>query len=278
MSRLRRGPTPYYHQISSILRERIANGELHPGDRVPSEEELRRMFSVSRATVRQALQALESDGLIRREPGRGSFVRCAPKDVAELKMTCLLEDLIALGIPAENQVSEIGVVWASRSVAEALGVELGDKVFSFLRIVAVKNEPFAANRIFLPAQMERCLEQADLASPHLLKTLEAKCGVIAVRADQVIEAVLASAHQANLLDVDAGTALLSVTRTSYDHRDKVVEHSVTLYRSDRTRFSVSQRQRKTAGGDWVLTARGPRSNEGVGRTLKIGRNDIRVAR
>lgn len=277
MTSLRRGPTPYYHQISSILREQITNGEFQPGDRVPSEEELRQMFLVSRATVRQALQALESDGLIRREPGRGSFVRCGSKDVAELKMTCLLEDLIALGIPAENQVSEIGIVRASRSVAEALGVELGDKVFTFLRIVAVKAEPFAANRIFLPEQLGRCLDVADLANPHLLKTLEAKCGVTAVRADQVIEAILAGAHQANLLDVDAGTALLSVTRTSFDQRDKCVEHSITLYRSDRTRFSVSQRQRRTAEGDWVLTARGPRSNEGVGRTLKIGRNDSKVA-
>ena len=277
MTRLRRGPTPYYHQISSILREQITNGEFRPGDRVPSEEELRQMFSVSRATVRQALQVLESDGLIRREPGRGSFVRCRSESIAELKMTCLLEDLIALGIPAENKVSEIGVARASRSVAEALGIDLGEKVFTFLRIVAVKDEPFAANRIFLPAQMERCLGEADLTDPHLLQTLETKCGAVAVRADQIIEAILANVNQASLLDVDVGTALLSVTRTSFDQRDRCVEHSITLYRSDRTRFSVSQRQRRTAAGDWVLTGRGPRSSEGVRGTLGTQLNNAKAA-
>ncbi|MBI3435958.1 MAG: winged helix-turn-helix transcriptional regulator, partial [Proteobacteria bacterium] len=45
---------PYYHQIEAIIREKIANGEWRPGDRVPSEEELRAMFGVSRTTVRQA--------------------------------------------------------------------------------------------------------------------------------------------------------------------------------------------------------------------------------
>lgn len=138
MANLRRGPTPYYHQISSMLRDQISNGDFGPGDRVPSEDELQKKFLVSRATVRQALQVLETDGLIRREPGRGSFVRCGSENVAELKMTCLLEDLIALGIPATNEVSEIGIVPASRSIAEAMGIERDASVFSFLRIVAVR--------------------------------------------------------------------------------------------------------------------------------------------
>lgn len=264
---LQRGPTPYYHQISAILRERINNGEFRPGDRVPSELELRQTFSVSRATVRQALQALEFDGLIRREPGRGSFALGPSKGVAELKMTCLLEDLIALGIPAETRVSEAGVVPASRSVAEAMGMATSERVFSFLRLAVVGDQPFAASRIFLPAAMERRLAKADLAVPHLLRILEIRCGVAPARADQVIEAILADARQASLLDVAAGTALLSVTRTSFDQRERAVEHSVALYRSDRVRFSISQRHRKSAAGDWVLTARGPRGADRVRAVL-----------
>jgi len=277
MANLQRGPTPYYHQISAILRERIQNREFRPGDRVPSEEELCRTFSVSRATVRQALQALELDGLIRREPGRGSFVLRPSKGIAELKMTCLLEDLIALGIPAQTKVSEVGVVQASRPVAEALGLDPGDKVFGFLRVAVVRDQPFAASRIFLPAEMERRLRKRDLAVPHLLRTLEMKCGVVPARADQVIEAILADPRQASLLDVAAGTALLSVTRTSFDQREKGVEHSVTLYRSDRVRFSISQRQRKSAAGDWVLTARGPRGAESVRAAVATGHVATRAA-
>lgn len=278
MTNLKRGPVPYYHQISTILRDRIANGEFRGGDKIPSEEDLRQMFTVSRATVRQALQALEHDGLIRREAGRGSFVRCGgDAGIAELKMTCLLEDLIALGIPAENKVSEVGIVSASRSVAQALGVNPGQSVFTFLRIVAVEDEPFAANRVFLHENVGMRLKNSDLADAHLLRTLEKKCGVVAARAEQVIEAILADAHQASFLNVDAGSALLSVTRSAFDQHETCIEYSITLYRSDRTRFSVSQRHRKSTADDWVLTARGPRGNEGLRAAMPLAKRQRRRA-
>lgn len=258
ISALRKGPTPYYHQIGAIVRQKIGNGEFRVGERIPSEDELQQMFRVSRATVRQALVGLERDGLIERNPGRGSFVRERAPGVAVVKMTCLLEDLIALGIPARNVVRENGVVAASASVAEALGIGAGEDVFSLLRLVMVGEDPFAAHRFFLPARMAYLLSREDLANPHLLKTLEARGGEQAASAEQLIEAVLADAGQANLLDVDAGGALLSITRTSFNQRKNPIEHSVTLYRSDRSRFFISQRQRKNDASAWDLDTTGPR--------------------
>lgn len=267
MNLLRRGPTPYYHQIGAIIREKIANGELRSGDRIPSEEELRQMFEVSRATVRQALQSLEHDGLISRQPGKGSFVRCGTEAVAEVKVTCLLDDLIALGVPAENRVASTAVVRASNVVAEALAITPGEDVFTFQRIVEVDGDPFAASRCFLPLWMKDHLDESDLADAQMLKTLQRACDVLPDRADQVLEAVMADASQANLLNVNAGAALLSCTRSTYDRNNIGLEHSVTLYRSDRTRFQISQRQRKNDANDWVLSARGPLGSRDVGKSF-----------
>ncbi|MET8008284.1 GntR family transcriptional regulator [Nonomuraea glycinis] len=70
------GAAPYrYQQIAASLREQIERGTLAPGSALPSEAELRRRFSASRNTVRQALSVLERDGLIVAEHGRGRFVR-----------------------------------------------------------------------------------------------------------------------------------------------------------------------------------------------------------
>ncbi len=271
MTTLKRGPVPYYHQISTVMRDRIANGEFRPGDKIPTEDELQQLFSVSCATVRQALQSLERDGLVKREAGRGSFVRYGATGIAELKMTCLLEDLIELGIPAKNRVSDVSVVAASRTVAQKLGIDPGQNVFTFLRIVAVEDQPFAVNRGFLHERMAQHLSRADLADAGLLRTLEKKCGVAAARAEQVIEAILADTHQASLLNVGMGSALLSVARSTFDHNDACIEYSVTLYRSDRTRFSVMQRHSKSTAGDWVLTERGARGSENARATLPSAR-------
>ncbi len=274
MIALNRGPTPYYHQIEAILRDKISGGELRVGDRLPSEERLCGMFEVSRATVRQAVQKLEHDGLVVREQGKGTFVSDAGGRVADLKMTCLLEDLIALGIPARTTVAEAGVVQSGAAVAEALGLRPGEPVFSFLRIVAVDDQPFSAAKVFFPAWIGDRLSADDLAGEHLLRTLSAKCGVEVTEADQVIEAVMADAYQANLLDVAAGTAVLSVTRTSFARSRVPVEYGATLYRSDRTRFLISQRPRKRGSGDWVLASRGARSSAvdaGPGQGRRTGR-------
>jgi GntR family transcriptional regulator len=72
---LERNYIPLYRQMDAILRDQMAGGQLQPGSRCPPEAELCLQYGVSRATVRQALGALERDGLIERTAGRGTFVR-----------------------------------------------------------------------------------------------------------------------------------------------------------------------------------------------------------
>ncbi|HEX5417088.1 MAG TPA: GntR family transcriptional regulator [Chloroflexota bacterium] len=70
----RRSFVPLYIQLRNIIQRQIMSGETPPGTALASEPALCRIHGVSRITVRQALGELESEGLIRREPGRGTFV------------------------------------------------------------------------------------------------------------------------------------------------------------------------------------------------------------
>ena len=71
-------PTPLYHQIYLILRDRIRAGVLARNALLPGEQELGRLFNVSRITVKRALNELAADGLISRHRGRGSIVTRGP--------------------------------------------------------------------------------------------------------------------------------------------------------------------------------------------------------
>ncbi|MBN2391687.1 MAG: extracellular solute-binding protein [Anaerolineae bacterium] len=70
----RTSPIPLYYQLKLHIRKQMESGELHPGDRLPTEMELCELFSISRAPVRQALTELAREGLIYRRAGQGSFV------------------------------------------------------------------------------------------------------------------------------------------------------------------------------------------------------------
>jgi GntR family transcriptional regulator len=257
---LKRGPTPYYHQIAGILRNKILEGALHVGDAIPSEEQLCADFGVSRATVRQALQNLVHENLLVREQGRGTFVSDAGRKTTDLKMTCILEDLITLGIPSEAMISDVGYVTVGPAISEALAVPAGEPVQSFLRKITVEDSPFSVRKCFLPLWIGERLDEADFLHENMLKTISTKCGVEVVEADQVIEAILADPAQAELLEVDPGAPLLAVTRTSYTKSRIPVEHGVSYFRSDRTRFFISQRQRKRGSEEWNLTKRGLRDD------------------
>jgi DNA-binding LacI/PurR family transcriptional regulator len=78
---------PVYVYIKRVLKNRIENGELPEGARVPSEMELAREYNVSRNPTRQALRDLELQGYIVRAPGRGSFVAPMARREKPLRIT-----------------------------------------------------------------------------------------------------------------------------------------------------------------------------------------------
>ncbi len=71
---------PLHVQLLNELRHLILSGKAEPGSRLPSESEFQRGLEISRSTIRQALNNAETEGLIERVPGKGSFVRLTPME------------------------------------------------------------------------------------------------------------------------------------------------------------------------------------------------------
>jgi DNA-binding GntR family transcriptional regulator len=69
------GPDPLWKQVADIIRGQIKSGELAPGRRVPSENDLTQQYGIARGTAKKALDSLVHEGLVRRVQGKGTFVR-----------------------------------------------------------------------------------------------------------------------------------------------------------------------------------------------------------
>ena len=93
---------PRYLQVASVLRRRIRDGRWAVGDRIATLEELEREFGVARVTVRQAIDLLQSEGLVKSFQGRGTFVTKAPDNDRWIQLATDWERLIA---PIRNNVA-----------------------------------------------------------------------------------------------------------------------------------------------------------------------------
>jgi len=236
-------PLPKYHQIYLLLCEQLAEGRFADG--LPGEFTLMEEFGVARVTVRRALEKMAADGLISREPGRGTRPIGAPvaaigqgaHDVQRANLGGLLENLVSMGLRTSVKVIDVQTVTASASVASALQLQPGDAVQKAVRVRSTREGPLSHITTYVPADVARKFGRRELARKPILVLLE-ESGVQVGRAHQTITARLADATLAQHLDVSVGSALLAVRRLVYDANERPVQWLHGLYRPDRYAYEM----------------------------------------
>lgn len=226
------GLLPKHHQVYLVLRQQIRDGVYGAADPLPPEKELSRQFGVARITVRRALERLEREGAIDRQRGRGTFVRpggAQPHVAASLSGS--IENLIAMGLRTEVRVIALDYLPAPADVASALGVARGTVVQRAVRVRAHAGVPFSHLTTWLPEDLGRSFDAEALRDTPLLVLLD-RAGVKARSAEQTITAKLAVPGVAELLGLQPGEPVLSITRVVSDAEGRAVEFIRGLYRPD----------------------------------------------
>jgi GntR family transcriptional regulator len=227
----------------------IASGELRGGERLGAERDLAVRLGVSRSTLRQALAALEGEGLVRRVPGRGggTFVAAPMVERDTSRIVGLPALLRGQGFRAGTRVVSAGVTTAEPRCASALGLVAGTLVLSIVRIRLADGAPLSLEHVCLPAERFPDLLEHSLGG-SLYELLGERYQVTPGEAEERIEVRLADDATAAVLVVPTGAPLLSVTRVTRDAEGVPFEFSHDLFRSDRTRITVRTRGRDTASG------------------------------
>ena len=155
---------PIHAQITAQLGASIRDGTLQPGTRLPAERDLAEALGVSRMTVRQALGALERDGLVRRAVGRagGTFVQEPKVERHPASTAGLSAELRRQGLAAGAEVVSAEVVPARPRTASALGLEPDEPVVVVVRVRLAAGKPLALERSSLPARLYPGIETLDL--------------------------------------------------------------------------------------------------------------------
>jgi len=239
-------PTPLYHQVYMILRNKIVSGDYGFDEVVPGEQQATEMFGVSRITAKRALNELAGEGLVKRERGRGTrVIYRAPTPPVVASVDGLLENLLSMGLETDVDLLAFDYVDPTPEVARFLHCPDGAQVQRAVRVRHLKGAPFSHLTTYVPEVIGRSYSRDDLASRPLLALLE-RSGIRIGRAEQTITATLADAPVSAALGLELGAPLLNIRRVVFDQAERPVEYISGLYRPDRYQYRMDLSR---VGGD-----------------------------
>ena len=220
---------PRYLQLHALLKEQILSGAYAEGSLLPSENQLSRQHQITRSMVRQALQELEKEGLIRKQQGKGSIVVRKDQKLGLLSFRGFSEVLGGSDHKASSRFLHLPrkEKWSNRFFFDLSEEEKKQACIYISRLREVDGKPVMLEHTYFPDVLEGFL-QKEWIEASLFKTLQAAHQVSVRSVEQYIRAILASPEMAVLLEVSEGTPLLKINRKYASSRPGFFIYS-TLY-------------------------------------------------
>jgi len=232
---------PSYAQLAEHLKTRIVRGDIPPGGRLPSEQQLIEETGLSRITVRHGLTLLEREGWIIRRQGLGTFAGQAI-DQELSRVRTIPEVFLSRGLSPEIEVRGFGVVTAPASAQLELGLRPRDRVVQIKRLYRHHGQPIALLHVYVPLSLRRhaeALRDERLPTETTFSIMERKLGVRLKEARHVIRAGVASTEVGRALHIRRGAPILILERVTFAEDGRPVEYDLFHYHSEHYKFSIT---------------------------------------
>lgn len=246
-------PTPRYYRIYRLLKQAIESRQFASNEALPSENALAHEYKVSRLTIRRSLDLLQQDGLVERRQGLGTFPRPGNIKTAPLPadISKLLARLSEMGSSTQASLLSFGYEMASPDVCTKLELPQGAKVQKAIRARYHDDLPFSYLVTYVPEHIGRQYTEADLVQ-RPIQSIFKSLGMKLASAEQSISAILADMQHAEALRVDAGSALLRISRVVRDANGTPVEYLIAAYNPARFEYRMTLSNKRSKTGDtWV---------------------------
>lgn len=227
---------PQHRRIEQVLRERIT--ALRPGDRLPSDADLVAEFKVSRMTARNAMQRLADEGLVARQPGRGSFVAERATHRRTDRLMTFSREMERQGRVPSSRLLARAIRPSTRAEAIDLGLTPGTPIIEVRRIRIADGDPIAVETAILIRSCAVAVMSADLEHGSLHDAV-ARGGLVLRAGTGTIGAAVATAADARLLDLRRGDPLLVERRVIGDAQGRPIEATESRYAAARYALEVS---------------------------------------
>ncbi|MGQ9615373.1 MAG: GntR family transcriptional regulator [Spirochaetota bacterium] len=228
---------PKYIQLVERIKRDILNNDLKTGDRLLSENELKKLYNVSSTTVRKCIDILKHEGLINRVQGIGTFVNKLHIKRSLEKILSFTKNMEQVGLKPSSKVLEKKVIFAREHYCEKLKLNPGEKILRLKRLRFGSDIPMMLETRYISIKNCPTIVEKDLAG-SLYDIYETFYGIILTKAQQNLKIVFLNERDAKLLGCEPGAPAFLVTGVTYSTNEEPIEYEESLYRGDEYEFFV----------------------------------------
>lgn len=232
-------PIPLYFQLENRILEDIRIGKYPVGKKLPTENEFGDMYSVSRATVRQAINELVQKGWVERNGNKGTFVISQKqKSVNVHTSEPFNNQILRTGRHPMTEVLELKIITANSHLAEEMGIQEHQKIIYMLRRRFVDGTAIVTMENYLPYATCSFILKHDFTRESLNEVLHQQEDTKPVIVKQTAEAQMSNRKDISYLGIDKPMPIMKVV--SYNHNEKgaVISYNIHRYRGDYVKLEM----------------------------------------
>lgn len=227
-----------YEEIAEDIRNKIKLGKYRPNDRLPLEREMCEKYSVSRITIKKAMDQLVMNGLVVKRRGAGTFVKDIDyKDFSDISISDQFEGFSKTFNDKiiTSKIVEFKVINAKNEVAERLKMSEDEFVYYIVRARYADGVPYVMEYTYMPIDIIPGLK-TDTIKGSLYEYIENKLNLKIKSAHRTIRASLPSKLEQKYLEIKGYFPILEVEQVAYLDTGQAFEYSKSRHRSDKFEF------------------------------------------
>lgn len=230
--------SPIYVQLREIIRNKIEDGEYLPGMAIPSESTLADTYGINRLTVRNAIDTLVNEGLLKRVQGKGVYVM-GEKVQRDLEyLGGFTQTMREKNKRPKTKVLSKWIRKAGEKFSVIFNISPEDEIYYIKRICYTDDEPVSLEEIYIPHYIVPKLKGIDLSIFTIYEVYDFY-GIKLKRANQTLDIVKLQQNDARMLNIDSNFPVFLFECMSYDEKDRVIEFARTYTRGDMCDFNVN---------------------------------------
>jgi len=228
---------PLYQQLSDTIKEQIRTGQYQAGDKIPSESQLSELYSISRITVRNALQHLVDEHILIKKKGKGTYVAQLVRVEEMSAGNSFTRSCEMMGAVPSTRLISLAKEPADKKIAEFIGIQPDEMIICIKRLRLIDDMAAIFEVDYFKKEFDILLRD-DFDGNSLLMYLREKTGHRAARTEDLFDIRYATKEHAKYLECTASFPLLCVSQKVFGEDSELMYFNEQYIRSDRYKYAV----------------------------------------